>query len=85
VVRAGILEPGPEPEGEAEDVPASIPDGTVNQVIERLPRVTILRDRTPAELAPSRFLAAMVMRVLDTTPVNMHEKARRRRASFPSK
>ncbi|MER8523556.1 hypothetical protein NKH56_30175 [Mesorhizobium sp. M1076] len=81
----GILEPGPEPEGEAEDVPASIPDATVDQVISRLPKVTILRERTPAELAPSRFLAAMVMRVIGTTPVNMHEEARRRRASVLSK
>lgn len=80
---AGILEPGPEPEGE--DVPASIPDDTVKQVIERLPRVEILTNLTPAELAPSRFLAAMVMRVLDTTPINMHEEARCRRASVFSR
>lgn len=78
---AGILEPGPEPEGEQEDLPASIPDATVDQIVERLPKVTILKDRTPSELMPGRFLAAMVMRVLSATPVNMHEEARRRRAS----
>lgn len=82
---AGILEPGPEPEGDPEDVSASIPDATADQVIKRLPKVTILKDRTPAELAPGRFLAAMVMRVIGTTPVNMHEEARRRRASVLSK
>lgn len=82
---AGILEPGPEPKGEGEDVPASIPDATVDEVIKSLPKVTIRKDRTPAELAPSRFLAAMVMRVLDATPVNMHEKARLSRASALSK
>ncbi|MBZ9994129.1 hypothetical protein [Mesorhizobium sp. BH1-1-4] len=82
---AGILEPGPEPEGEAEEVPASIPDATADQIIRRLPKVRILKDRTPAELAPGRFLAAMVMRVIGTTPVNMHEEARRRRASVLSK
>jgi hypothetical protein len=82
---AGILEPGPEPEGEGEDVPASIPDATVDQAIKGLPRVTILKDRTPPELAPGRFLAAMVSRVIGATPVNMHEEARRRRASALSK
>jgi hypothetical protein len=84
-VPAGILEPGPEPEeGEdqgEEEVPAAIPEATVEQVIARLPKVTILEDRTPAELAPARFLAAIVMRVIGATPVNMHEEARRRRAN----
>lgn len=75
----GILEPGPEPE--SEDVPASISDTTIDEVIEQLPKVKILKDRTPAELSLSRFLAAMVSRVLDATPVNMHEEARKVRAS----
>lgn len=74
----GILEPGPEPQVEGEDVPASIPDATVNQFIESLPKVRILHDRTPPELAPGRFLTAMVTRVLGATPVNMHEEARHR-------
>lgn len=75
----GILEPGPEPEGE--EPPAAIAEATIEEVIDRLPKVTILEERTPPELTPSRFLAAMVMRVLGATPVNMHEEARRRRAS----
>lgn len=81
----GILEPGPEPEEEMEEVPASVPEDTIDQTIERLPKVTILADRTPAELSPSRFLAAVVTRVLKATPVNMHEEARRRRASPASR
>ena len=80
----GILEPGPEPEDESDDVPPALPPATVEQVIERLPKVTILTDRTPAELQPGRFLAAMVTRVLGATPVNMHENARHRRASAVS-
>lgn len=76
---AGILEPGPEPEDGGQL--ASIPDATVGQVVASLPKVTILRDHTPADLAPSRFLAAMVNRVLNATPVNMHEEARRRRTA----
>jgi hypothetical protein len=79
---AGILEPGPEPE--EEDLPASMPDAKVDQDIESLPKVIVLKDRTPAELSPSRFLAGMVMRVLDATPVNMHEEARLRRATVLS-
>jgi len=81
----GILEPGPEPEAEGEDEPASIPDGTVDEVIKRLPIVKVRHDRTPAPLSPGRFLAAMVTRVLGATPVNMHEEARRRRASILAK
>lgn len=81
----GILEPGPEPEDEVEDVPVSVPEATINQIIECLPKVTILLDRTPAELSPERFLAAIVTRVLNATPVNMHEEARRRRASHASR
>lgn len=75
----GILEPGPDDEGE--EPPASIPEASLDEVIAGLPKVVILKERTPPALAPSRFLAAMVTRVLDTTPVNMHEAARRRRAS----
>lgn len=83
---SGILEPGPEAEGEGEDVPAPIADAAVDKVIQQLPKVTILQDRTPAKLAPSRFLAEMVARVLGATPVNMHEEARRRcAAAVPSK
>jgi hypothetical protein len=77
----GILEPGPEPVREGEEVPATLPGSTVQTIIGRLPRVTIVRDRTPAQLSPGRFLSAMVTRVLAATPVNMHEEARRRRAS----
>ncbi|WP_155033841.1 hypothetical protein [Burkholderia pseudomallei] len=43
--------------------------------------MTIRKDETPEDLAPRRFLAAMVTRILGTTQVNMHEEARQRRAS----
>lgn len=77
----GILEPGPEGETETENLPASVSDSVIDELIQRLPKVAILQDLTPVELAPSRFLAAMVARVLGATPVNMHEEARRRRAA----
>ncbi|MEE9103064.1 hypothetical protein VXJ36_22890 [Pseudomonas nitroreducens] len=76
----GILEPGPELDTE-EDLPIAPSGSEVDCEIAQLPRVTILEKETPDELAPGRFLAAMVTRVLGATPVNMHEEARRRRAS----
>ncbi len=80
----GILEPGPEPKGEGENVPATIADTAFDEVVRRLPVVKILRARTPPDLSPGRFLGAMVSRVLNATPVNMHEEARHRRASVLS-
>jgi hypothetical protein len=80
---AGILDPGPEPAAQ-EEVPAAISKAKIEGIVAALPKVTILQDRTPPELAPARFLAAMVTRVLGATPVNMHEEARRRRTSAPA-
>ena len=76
---AGILAPGPDAGDDAGDLPVQIPQGEVARIISRLPKVTILRDRTPEELSPARFLEAMAVRVIGATPVNMHEEARRRR------
>lgn len=50
----------------------------VELVLAQLPEVTIRLDQVPDHLAPSRFLAMMVNRVLDATPVNFHTEARRR-------
>ena len=76
----GVPEPGPELVGE-EDAPASVPESEVDREIAQLPRVTIVKEKIPEDLAPGRFLAAMVTRVLGATPVNMQKEARRRRAS----
>lgn len=80
-----MLGSGPDAEGgdaqDEDDVPASIPEATVEQVTAGLPAVTILNGDTPAELSPGRFLASIVRRVLESTPINMHEEARRRRAN----
>ncbi|OEZ30026.1 hypothetical protein AO062_14675 [Variovorax boronicumulans] len=77
---AGVPEPGPEMDKE-EDAPAAVPVSIVDRDIAALPRVTILKEETPEELAPGRFLAAMVTRVLAATPINMHREARKRRAT----
>jgi len=77
----GILEPGVEPEAEADVAAPELPDAIADNIIAGLPKVSILTDRTPSNLCPGRFLTAMVTRVLNATPVNMHEEARRRRAA----
>lgn len=76
----GVPEPGPEVDKE-EDAPAPTPESEVDREIAQLPKVTIREENIPEDLAPGRFLAAMVTRVLGATPVNMHREARRRRAS----
>lgn len=76
-----ILEPGLDDADNSGEVPAPLPDNTADQTVANLPKVSILIDRTPINLLPDKFLAAMVMRVLATTPVNMHVEARRRRAT----
>lgn len=70
------LGPGAEPE---EDGTPAV-DTNVDRTIERLPKVDVLLNKTPEELAPGRFLAVMVDRVLGATPVTMHRAARKRRA-----
>jgi hypothetical protein len=80
VPTAGVPEPGTEAD-EDDEVPEPEPDALLDREIRQLPSVTVLREETPEELAPGRFLAAMIIRVLSATPVNMHKEARRRRAS----
>lgn len=74
----GVPEPGLE-SGQDEAVPTLEPDSVLDREISQLPSVKVLRDRTPDVLSPGRFLAAMVNRVLNATPINMHVEARRRR------
>ncbi|MBB3135949.1 hypothetical protein FHS26_003696 [Rhizobium pisi] len=79
----GILEPGPQPITDpAEDEIAHLADSTVENIVKTLPKVSILENQTPDDLSPARFLTSLVTRVLAATPVNMHEEARRRRASI---
>lgn len=69
-------EPGAEPEEEV--MLAADPD--VTSQIACLPTVRILLNETPEALRPDRFIAAMVDRVLGSTPVTMHGAARKKRA-----
>ncbi|SCZ31994.1 MULTISPECIES: hypothetical protein [Burkholderia] len=76
----GLPEPGLASDKE-EDAPAPALESDVDRDIADLPKVKILEDETPEELAPGRFLEVMVTRVLGATPVDRHEEARERRAS----
>jgi len=78
----GILEPGPQPISDAtEDEAVELPESTIESIVKALPKVSILEERTPDDLSPARFLTSLINRVLAATPVNMHEEARKRRAS----
>ncbi|CAN5440812.1 hypothetical protein BH09ACT7_BH09ACT7_14020 [soil metagenome] len=54
----------------------------VEEALAQLPEVTIRHDTVPDALQPSVFLAKMVRRVLDVTPVARHREARNRRKLF---
>ncbi|ORA38662.1 hypothetical protein [Mycobacterium aquaticum] len=56
----------------------------VDEALAALPDIAIRHDTVPPELQPSRFLATMVTRVVDTTPVTRHREARRRRREAPA-
>lgn len=56
----------------------------VDEALAALPDIAIRHDTVPPELQPSRFLATMVTRVVDTTPVTRHREARRRRREASS-
>ncbi|MDH6193875.1 hypothetical protein M2272_000496 [Mycobacterium frederiksbergense] len=56
-----------------------VANAAVDEALAALPDIAIRHDTVPPELQPSRFLATMVSRVIDTTPVTRHREARRRR------
>ncbi|MCV7284243.1 hypothetical protein H7J87_02770 [Mycolicibacterium wolinskyi] len=51
----------------------------VDAALAALPDIAIRHDAVPPQLQPARFLATMVSRVLDISPVTRHREARRRR------
>lgn len=71
---AGVVPAGDDDSG----VPADLPEGQVRSEIEQLPDIQLRLDTVPPELSPARFLAVMVRRVLDNSPVNFHRDARTR-------
>lgn len=57
----------------------------VDIALTSLPPVQLPWEKVPADLRPDRFIAEMVRRVIDATPVNMHAEARLRRKRALSK
>jgi hypothetical protein len=51
----------------------------IDVALANLPPVHLPWERVPADLRPDRFIAEMIRRVIDATPVNMHRDARDRR------
>ncbi|WP_225755197.1 hypothetical protein [Actinotalea sp. Marseille-Q4924] len=78
-VAAGLA-PAPSEEADGDPVSDSAVEASLaaEVAITQLPSVTLRHDQVPQHLAPSRFLALMVTRILDATPVNFHTQARRR-------
>ncbi|MEV7828389.1 hypothetical protein [Microbacterium enclense] len=76
-----LLEAGVVEVYEEEDSGEHIEQSEVDEAIANLPLVELLWERVPADLRPDRFIAEMVRRVIDATPVNLHKSARARRAS----
>ncbi|MGW6033437.1 hypothetical protein ACWFOS_07235 [Gordonia terrae] len=74
------------PEEDEADQPVEIPDSEITSELAQLPPVRIDHERTPPNLSPATFLAAIVEHVLDATPVNLHKQARhlRRNATPPA-
>ncbi|NKX92806.1 hypothetical protein HF995_05885 [Sanguibacter hominis ATCC BAA-789] len=66
---------GPPPD----DEPVEVTESEMDRTLAQLPWVRIDHNRTPQNLSPATFLAAMANHVLETTPINMHVAARRTR------
>lgn len=77
LAEAGITTPSGE-QGELE-VDVTVDQSEVDVALAHLPRVVMQQDRVPDDLQPGHFIAEMVRRVLDATPVNLHRDARLRR------
>ncbi|MBB2891889.1 hypothetical protein [Flexivirga oryzae] len=74
-------EPAPiEPDDtQAEAVDEEFPVDDVGSALAALPVVTLRDDLVPHELSPARFFTVLLNRVLDSTPVTLHERARQLR------
>lgn len=78
-----LVAAGLEPEEGLNIELAPVPISDVEMALAALPTVVLRHDAVPEHLSPAVFLAQMVTRVLDATPVNLHKPARllRRTAS----
>lgn len=77
LVEAGVIES----DAADEDTEEHVEPFEIELAIATLPTVELLWERVPADLRPDVFIAEMVRRVIEATPVNLHKNARARRAS----
>ncbi len=68
---------GLEPEEEEGGAPAELTAQEVEETIQSLPAVTLRQGPVPPDLDAGRFLKIMIERVLNNSPINYHESARK--------
>lgn len=68
-----------------EELEIEVPRSEIEEALQDLPQVAIRHERVPAQLQPAYFLSEMVARVLDATPITMHDAARAARKGAPRK
>ncbi len=67
---------GLEPDSDGGTELHMVPLSEIDRALAALPAVTLRHDAVPCHLTPAVFMATMIDRVLETTPVNMHKLAR---------
>lgn len=75
-----LAEAGITPAEENEAAEESVELSAVEEAMANLPHVMIRSELVPTDLQPGYFIAEMVRRVIEATPVNLHKEARRRRS-----
>lgn len=76
----GIVEDaGTDSDLDDEEEHVALSDREVEAALQSLPSVTVQTDAVDRRLLPNAFLRTLIERVLDITPVTMHDKARKRR------
>lgn len=75
-----LVAAGLEPDEDVGTEVSEVSQSEVDRALANLPLVVIRHDAIPYHLSSAVFIAKMVERVLDATPVNMHKPARLRRA-----
>lgn len=73
--------PGAETGPAEGDVTVPAPGLELQSVLDSLPSVSVREDRVGHHLRPSVFIARIVSRALDATPINLHTAARVRRGN----
>lgn len=72
--------PGPVASGDVEPTGSLMDTAAVAAALEMMPLVAVREQRVDHHLRPSTFIATIVNRALDVTPINMHRLARTRRS-----